>query len=984
MLTKFNLKKFKQLIFKIIVLFALFFSNEVSAISVNTGFESGFTEWTASGTGWLVNNALSNLRSGLKSIRLNTNSTAYRKISNTFLTKTVNNNVENNVTFTIYVKADDATSQIKLGIYDVNLGTEILQSGTSTASTGGFTELTYSITGIVGHTYYPLLYAANSIAGIVNIYLDDVQFFTSAFNLPDAVSPSKPTTLSATCTSNSINLGIIPGTDSESGIAGLLIIRKLGIFSDNPIILNKTNYSSVSSLIGPMFISGYKVVYNDTVVSNYIDTSITAGKYTYLVYMRDEAGNYTSLNLAARIWVFDGINLTNQITINTELDGLYLPPTCQLTIGTTSAIANVTIRIGALIHIGGSIFDYGSFNNTAEGSLTFDAGSNYRYIRNGNSLYPIVNANWEAGSNCLITGVTNSPPLGTGQLFGNFSWDCVGQNIDVDIDTAFGTSGSFTLLHTGGNTTPKTIWLNGNTKIKGDIIRVGGTLNVRANSNVYLNGSVTQNINIAMTFHKLTIDNSVGVKLKKSVFIDSTLFLNNGQLNINGFILKILNNATISRANGSLSASPAIPSNYNLIYTQPNTTSFELTSAFTKLTNLTINTSGVVTLTKHANVNGLLTFVNGIISTDIYELRIFNTSTTAITGYNINSYVDGILNRFVSGSGLYNFPVGSSSNYELVKVDLNGTVGINNIKAVFNQSNPGVIPAGLTINNSNVLDLLDYGYWTVTPNSQPISGDYCITCCMGGAFNGPTSALQYGIVKRENNSAPWQSIGQHSNSTQSVSGGTITAKRSGLSSFSDFGIGFGGESLPISVSLFELSKENQNAVLNWTTATELNNDHFDIERGFINDDMTVEFKKIGEVSGKGTSNSATNYQFTSKQNVHSGIIYFRLRQVDVNGNYTYSEIKSLFFAAPPFVISDLYPNPTDDNFNFEVETNSEKEITIKLINSAGQLMFEENRTIMEGFNSININVENLPRGIYNVELVDENNLLIQSKKIVKY
>lgn len=47
-------------------------------------------------------------------------------------------------------------------------------------------------------------------------------------------------------------------------------------------------------------------------------------------------------------------------------------------------------------------------------------------------------------------------------------------------------------------------------------------------------------------------------------------------------------------------------------------------------------------------------------------------------------------------------------------------------------------------------------------------------------------------------------------------------------------------------------------------------------------------------------------------------------------------------------------------------------------------MFEENRTIMEGFNSININVENLPRGIYNVELVDENNLLIQSKKIVKY
>lgn len=102
---------------------------------------------------------------------------------------------------------------------------------------------------------------------------------------------------------------------------------------------------------------------------------------------------------------------------------------------------------------------------------------------------------------------------------------------------------------------------------------------------------------------------------------------------------------------------------------------------------------------------------------------------------------------------------------------------------------------------------------------------------MKGQSNGPSTATMYGIVKRENNSMPWQSLGTHSNSTQTISGGIVTAKRSALNSFSDFVIGFGGVSLPIVLSSFEVAPINKNDVqIKWTTESELNFDYFELQK----------------------------------------------------------------------------------------------------------------------------------------------------------
>jgi uncharacterized repeat protein (TIGR01451 family) len=117
---------------------------------------------------------------------------------------------------------------------------------------------------------------------------------------------------------------------------------------------------------------------------------------------------------------------------------------------------------------------------------------------------------------------------------------------------------------------------------------------------------------------------------------------------------------------------------------------------------------------------------------------------------------------------------------------------------------------------------------------------------------------------------------------------------------------------PLPVVLVDFTAQavqNRDALLTWHTASEKNNDHFDIERSF---DGTT-FAKVGQLAGHGTTNAASAYAFTDA-NVAAkatGPVYYRLRQVDLDGTSAFSPVRSVSFtkaAATPVVLS-LYPNP---------------------------------------------------------------------------
>ena len=127
----------------------------------------------------------------------------------------------------------------------------------------------------------------------------------------------------------------------------------------------------------------------------------------------------------------------------------------------------------------------------------------------------------------------------------------------------------------------------------------------------------------------------------------------------------------------------------------------------------------------------------------------------------------------------------------------------------------------------------------------------------------------------------------------------------------------GATPLPVVLTDFTAQAvQNRDAQLSWHTASEQNNDHFEVERSF---DGTT-FVKIGRVTGQGTTTSASVYAFNDA-NVAAqatGPVYYRLRQVDRNGTGTYSPLRTVSFTRVAVVKLTLFPNPVATRTNLDL------------------------------------------------------------------
>ncbi|GAB3588685.1 T9SS type A sorting domain-containing protein [Hymenobacter daeguensis] len=135
--------------------------------------------------------------------------------------------------------------------------------------------------------------------------------------------------------------------------------------------------------------------------------------------------------------------------------------------------------------------------------------------------------------------------------------------------------------------------------------------------------------------------------------------------------------------------------------------------------------------------------------------------------------------------------------------------------------------------------------------------------------------------------------------TTDVNGGTNTV----LATFT-----LGAYPLPVELVAFTAKAVNNvDAALSWTTASEKNNDRFEVERSLTGTD----YVKIGEVQGQGSKASATDYRLTDAGvgRQAAGPVYYRLRQVDTDGTATYSPVRPVVFARALTPGIALYPNP---------------------------------------------------------------------------
>lgn len=171
--------------------------------------------------------------------------------------------------------------------------------------------------------------------------------------------------------------------------------------------------------------------------------------------------------------------------------------------------------------------------------------------------------------------------------------------------------------------------------------------------------------------------------------------------------------------------------------------------------------------------------------------------------------------------------------------------------------------------------------------------------------------------------------------------------------FSEFWLNHGGignnQSLPAELLSFTAKKkENKRDVIaEWTTATEVNTVRFEIELAKGNEEFQQNrFIKIGEVNGSGNSSTEKHYDFTDIETGKSGVRYYRLRVVDIDGRFSYSAVRPVVFDDE--VKWQVYPNPSQGIFNLIYQANTDENIQVKLYDINGKLV-RQTRVTASGF-----------------------------------
>ncbi len=190
----------------------------------------------------------------------------------------------------------------------------------------------------------------------------------------------------------------------------------------------------------------------------------------------------------------------------------------------------------------------------------------------------------------------------------------------------------------------------------------------------------------------------------------------------------------------------------------------------------------------------------------------------------------------------------------------------------------------------------------------------------------------------------------------------------------------GNLSLPVELSEFNGSLIDNEILLKWTTLSEENSSHFEIEKSI---DGVDNFKMIGLVHSHHESTTEKTYQFIDKNT--SLVNYYRLKMVDLDGSFEYSNIIIIENSNFNTFNFDVYPNPTKSNSTLNIlhHKNTQEDIIINLLNITGQLVFSHQIQLNKGNNLIPLSLENLPEGIYFISIKKEETVYTKKIQLLK-
>ncbi len=434
----------------------------------------------------------------------------------------------------------------------------------------------------------------------------------------------------------------------------------------------------------------------------------------------------------------------------------------------------------------------------------------------------------------------------------------------------------------------------------------------------------------------------------------------------------------ITRSEGTMTASViggTALDVYNITYTgSSKTTGNEFlggqVSLPSRVNNVTVNLSAGQSLTMAAGIGipflgisgsaiaGTLTLTNGLVNTGLLN-GILLTDAATISGAGPTRYINGPLAK--SGSAAFVFPIGDGGLY--LPLALSGAAAAPaDFTTVLPTSSfmlvePKHANAKLTYGSLLSAPLLSVSscfYWNITRGTGsgdihvwlPVDQkDFCFTTNVINA--------DLRVAHLIGGPAFWTSAATQG-ATASSSGATFIGSANGFSAFSPFTLGSITVGLPVELTKFSAAKNGSAVKLSWTTASEQNNAYFNVERSADG----VSYSVIGKVNGAINSSAVLNYSFNDNSPL-AGKNFYRLRQVDLDGQFALSSIVSVNMSVNSSV--SLYPNPVSNTALLQYPK-AVKGAAYRVVAMDGRIM--KSGILQENSTQMNLNLGGLQSGTY--------------------
>lgn len=399
-------------------------------------------------------------------------------------------------------------------------------------------------------------------------------------------------------------------------------------------------------------------------------------------------------------------------------------------------------------------------------------------------------------------------------------------------------------------------------------------------------------------------------------------------------------------------------------------------SGVLEIDNSTPLATGGVTLSKPVASTGTLALTNGKLITSSFLFTINSAGVVSPPGGSAVSFVDGPIKKvgFTAGTE-FTFPTGDTAKWARIGFTVTTTNAALAYSAEYFKSDPHVNSltasvADSTLDYATVKKISYQEYWQLIKTTG--TGDGAVKLYWENpTFSGITSATatDLRVAHLRAPGIKWYGEG----TTPTVTSGSIETQAviayTATYNYFTFGAPNAVNPLPVELLAFNGHATSTGNQLIWQTASEINNDYFDLEHSV--DGET--FSKIAQIDGHGNSTSLLEYE-NLHRNPAEGMNYYRLKQVDFDGHFDYSSVVAINnnnIGNNPSVLA--YPNPTTENTITLALSNDISSIVV--YNVLGEIVYQQDNLLNAGKTSLDV----MSRGVYIVKAITADNSIVTTK-----